>query len=289
MVTTTPAPVGVLNTYAGIDTLKQRSGITGSTQEPLLWLALYGASRTVDRYCNRHFFVLSGTRQFDVEHPGKVSVPDLAAVIVIREDADRDRVFELTLSADQYLLYPLNASPDRPWGRPYSSVVADPAGTRPQFTVGRRAIEIDGEWGFRCVLQDTGTNLNVGAPLSSTATQVTVTDGSLIEPGSTLRIDQEQVFVRLVSGNDLTVARGVNGSSAVSHADGSDVLATSYPAAVGEAALLIAGRLFSRKDSPLAVTAGSYGLGSPDTRAAIDPDAGRLLSTLRRLPVGIGN
>lgn len=289
MTITTSAPVGVLNTYGGIDTLKQRAGMTGSTQESLLWLALYGASRTVDRYCNRHFFVLSGTRQFDVEHAGKVPVPDLAAVIAIREDADRDRVFELTLSADQYLLYPLNASPDRPWGRPYSSVVADPDGTRPRFTTGRRTIEIDGDWGYRCVLQDTGVDLNGGAPLASTATLVTVTDGSLIEPGSTLRIGQEQVFVRLVSGNDLTLARGVNGTSAVSHADGSDLLEMSYPAPVNEAALLIAGRLFSRKDAPLAVTAGSYGLGSPDTRAAIDPDAGRLLSTLRRLPVGIGN
>ena len=289
MTITTPAPVGVLNTYGGIDTLKQRAGMTGSTQESLLWLALYGASRTVDRYCNRHFFVLSGTRQFDVENAGKVPVPDLAAVIAIREDADRDRVFELTLSADQYILYPLNASPDRPWGRPYSSVVADPDGTRPRFTTGRRTIEIDGDWGYRCVLQDTGVDLNGGGPLASTATLVTGTDGSLIEPGSTLRIGQEQVFVRLVSGNDLTLERGVNGTSAVSHADGSDLLKMSYPAPVNEAALLIAGRLFSRKDAPLAVTAGSYGLGSPDTRAAIDPDAGRLLSTLRRLPVGIGN
>ncbi|MDA1256930.1 MAG: hypothetical protein O3C10_03690 [Chloroflexi bacterium] len=283
----TSAPVGVINTYAGIDTLKQRTGISGSTQESLLWLALFGTSRAVDRYCNRHFFVLRGTRQFDIHTPGSLAVPDLAAVVAVREDADGDRIFELSLSADQYLLYPLNAQPDRPWGRPYSSLVADPAGTRPRFTVGRRAIEIDGDWGFRRVLLDTGADLNVGAPLQSTATQVTVTDGSLIEPGSTLMIDQEQVFVRLVSGNDLTVERGANGASAVSHADGIDVMTLTYPAAVSEATLLIAGRLFSRKDTPMAVIAGSYGLGAPDTRAAIDPDAGRLLSSLRRLPLGI--
>jgi len=289
MTTTTTAPIGVINTYAGIDTLKLRSGITGSTQESLLWLALFGASRAVDRYCNRHFFVLSATRQFDVQYPGKVSVPDLAAVTAIREDANRDRVFELTLSSDQYLLYPLNASPDRPWGRPYTSVIADPDGTRPTFTVGRRVLEIDGEWGFRSVLQDTGADLNVGAPLSSTATSVTVTDGTLIEPGSTLRIELEQVCVRLVSGNVLTVERGLNGTTAVTHADGSDVSVMTYPAAVGEATLLIAGRLFSRKDSPMAITAGSYGLGAPDTHAAIDPDAGRLLSALRRLPVGVAS
>ncbi|MDP6823862.1 MAG: hypothetical protein QF554_11300 [Dehalococcoidia bacterium] len=289
MATTITAPIGVINTYAGPDTLKTRAGITGSTQESLLWLALFGASRVVDRYCNRHFFVVSATRQFDVEHPGAVAVPDLAAVTAIREDANRDRVFELTLSADQYLLYPTNASPERPWGRPYTRLVADPDGTRPAFTIGRRAIEIDGDWGFRRVLQDTGADLNEGSPLSSTATSVTVTDGSLVDPGATLWIEQEQVFVRLVTGNDLTVERGVNGTTAVTHADASDLSAMSYPAAVSEATLLIAGRLFSRKDSPMAVTAGSYGLGAPDTRAAIDPDAGRLLSTLRRLPVGLAS
>ena len=80
MVTTTTAPVGVINTYAGPDTLKLRAGITGSTQESLLWLALYGASRAVDRFCNRHFFVLNQTRRFDVEHPDKLPVPDLATI-----------------------------------------------------------------------------------------------------------------------------------------------------------------------------------------------------------------
>ncbi len=289
MATTTTSPIGVINTYASTDTLKLRAGITGSTQESLLWMALFGASRAVDRYCNRHFFVLNATRRFDIEYPGRVPVPDLAAVTAIREDANRDRVFELTLSSNQYLLYPLNASPDRPWGRPYSSVVADPDGTRPTFTVGRRALEIDGDWGYRCVLQDTGADLNVGAPLSSTATSVTVTNGSLIEPGATLRIDLEQVFVRVVSGNVLTVERALNGTSAVTHADGTDVMAMTYPAAVSEATLLIAGRLFSRKDSPMAVIAGSNGLGALDTHPAIDPDAGRLLSSLRRLPVGVAS
>ncbi|MBT4073548.1 MAG: hypothetical protein HOE75_07690 [Chloroflexi bacterium] len=287
MVTTTTAPVGVINTYAGPDTLKLRAGITGSTQESLLWLALYGASRAVDRFCNRHFFVLNQTRRFDVEHPDKLPVPDLATITTIREDADRDRVFELSLTSDQYLLYPLNASPDRPWGRPYSSIHADPHGTHPAFTVGRRTIEIDGDWGFRCVLQDTGVDLNVGAPLTATATSVT--DGALVAPGATLRIEQEQVFVRLVAANVLTVERGVNGTSAVTHADGTDLMGMTYPAAVSEATLLVAGRLFSRKDNPMAVTAGSYGLGAPDTHAAIDPDAGRLLSALRRMPIGVAS
>lgn len=289
MATTTTAPVGVINTYAGPDTLKLRAGITGSTQESLLWLALFGASRAVDRYCNRHFYVLNATRRFDVENPAKLPVPDLTAITTIREDADRDRVFELSLNSDQYLLYPLNASPDRPWGRPYSSVHADPDGTRPHFTVGRRTIEIDGDWGFRSVLQDTGADLNVGAPLSATTTSVTVTDGALVAPGTTLRIEQEQVFVRLVADNVLTVERGINGTTAVTHADGIDVMVFSYPAAVSEATLLIAGRLFSRKDSPMAVTAGSYGLGAPDTHSAMDPDAGRLLVSLRRLPVGVAS
>ena len=54
--------------------------------------------------------------------------------------------------------------------------------------------------------------------------------------------------MRLVSGNVLTVERGLNGTTAVTHADGSDLMVMGYPAAVSEATLLIAGRLFSRKD-----------------------------------------
>ncbi len=283
---TTRAPQGVINTYSDIDTLKQRAGITGTSQEALLWLALYSASRAVDRYCNRHFFVLRGARQFDVHDATQFGVPDLASVVAIREDADRDRVFELTLTSDQYLLYPLNAEPDKPWGRPYTKVVADPDGTRPRLTTGRRAVEVDGEWGFRRVFEDGGADLNAGGPTSASATQVTVTDGTLVAAGATVSIESEQLFVRLVSGNDLTLVRGVNGTAAVSHVDGLDMLTARYPAQVSEAALLIASRLFLRKDTPLAVIAGSYGLGAPDTHAAVDPDAQRLLTSFRRLPVG---
>jgi hypothetical protein len=285
-VATLRAPNGVINTYAGIETLKSRAGISGTAQDALLWLALYTAGRTVDGFCNRRFFLVRASRLFDVRDREGFLVPDLVSVVALREDADRDRVFEVTRAAGDYLLYPLNASPEQPWGRPYSRVVADPNGPRPAFTIGRRAVEVDGEWGFRKAFADTGADLSIGGPLSAAATQATVTDGTLVEAGDTALIEQEQVFIRQVSGNDLTLVRGVNGTSAVSHVDGLDVWTARPPAQVSEASLLVAGRLFTRGDNPLAVSAGSYGLGAPKSHAAIDPDAQRLLTPFRRLPLG---
>ncbi|MBM3956572.1 MAG: hypothetical protein FJ313_00795 [Gemmatimonadetes bacterium] len=280
------APGSVLNTYTGLVELKQLAAISGSDGDPALWMALEAASRAVDRFCNRHFYVLSCTRTFDVEDAAGFGVPDLVSVTALREDADRDRVFEVTRSAADYLLYPLNADPTAPWGRPYGRVVADPAGPRPEFTVGRRAVEIAGEWGYRRHTADTGADLNEGGALPAEATTVTITDGTLVAAGQTLLLGGEQVFVREVSGNNLTVTRGVNGTTAAEHADGLDVLVYRYPEAVARAVLLMAGRFWKRKDSPYGPTAGAQGFGPIEVVPGTDPDAWALLSSFRRLPVG---
>ena len=280
------APEGVRNTYAGLAELKSLASITGSDGDSSLWLALEAASRAVDRFCNRHFYVLNATRTFDVDGVAGFGVPDLVSVTTLCEDADQDRVFEVTRGPDDYLLYPLNAEPASPWGRPYHRVLADPVGPRPAFTVGRRAVEIAGRWGYRCDAADAGADVDQGGTLSAVATTVTVTDGSLVSAGQTLLLDSEQLFVREVSGNNLTVVRGVNGTTAATHADGSDLLVYRYPDPVVRAVLLMAGRFWKRKDSPYGPTAGAHGFGPIEVVPGMDPDAHALLSSFRRLPVG---
>jgi len=280
------APESVRNTYAGLAELKSLAGIAGADGDSSLWLALEAASRAVDRFCNRHFYVLRTTRTFDVDDAAGFGVPDLVSVTTLSEDADGDRVFEVTREADDYLLYPLNADPASDWGRPYNRVLADPQGPRPVFTVGRRSMQLAGQWGYRSDTPDSGAAVNEGGTLSAGATTVTVTDGNLLSAGQTLLIDAEQLFVREVDGDDLAVVRGVNGTTAATHPDGSDVHACRYPAPVARAVLLMAGRFWKRKDSPYGPTAGAHGFGPIEVMPGMDPDAHALLSTFRRLPVG---
>ena len=281
------APESVRNTYAGLAEMKSLAAITGIDGDPSLWLALEAAGRAVDRFCNRHFYVLSATRTFDVDDPGGFGVPDLVSVTALNEDTNRDRVFEVTRTPDDYLLYPLNAEPESPWGRPYGRVLADPNGPRPAFTVGRRAVEIAGQWGYRSDTADTGADLNEGGALSAVDATVTVTDGGLVSAGQTLLLDAEQLFVREVTGDNLTVARGVNGTTATTHADGSDLVVYRYPGSVVRAVLLMAARFWKRKDSPYGPTAGAHGFGPIEVVPGMDPDAHALLSSFRRLPVGV--
>ena len=280
------APAGAINTYSTLDELKVRMGVSGTSSDGSLWLVLHAASRGLDSFCNRAFVVYRAARLFDVDDPAGFAVPDLAAVNALYEDADRDRVFEVARSASDYLMYPLNADPLAPPGRPYSRVVADPQGPRPSFTVGRSAVQLDGDWGFRSVSDDSGED--VASPLNGTSTTAAVTSGAAFAPGQTVRVGQEQMFVRQVSANNLTVARGVNGTTAASQSGGAGVYAFRPPPEVAEAALLLAARYWKRKDSAYGLAVGAQGYGPVRVAPGVDPDIEAMLSPFRRMPVGAG-
>ena len=69
---------------------------------------------------------------------------------------------------------------------------------------------------------------------------VQVDDDANIRAGQTILVGNEQMFVKQVGASVLNVERGMNGTSAVVHDDGSLLKALSYPAEVVEATLLVA-------------------------------------------------
>ena len=86
------------------------------------------------------------------------------------------------------------------------------------------------------------------------------------------------VMTPAISGTTITVTRGVNGTTAATALISAAVQVYSYPVA-NEAALLIAARLFRRKDTPLGVM-GSPDLGYVRLSAKEDADATALLAPL---------
>ena len=273
------------NAYADLSTLKSSAvlNITGTGLDARLLALLEDVSRWIDRYCNRHFFALITTRVFDGNGARELQLPDLISITTLKTDENQDRVFELTWSSGDYLLYPLNAEPLQPWGQPYSRVLVDTeAGSRPAFPAGKSTVEISGKWGFREVAEDSGADINEGGTFSATDTTLTVTDGSLLAVGQTVLIESEQLYITAIATNDLTVVRGVNGTIAATHPDATDLSIFRYPGSVVEACLLQVSRLWRRGSS-----AGFAGAGGPPV-GALDPDVQRLLSSYRRLPVGLG-
>ncbi|MBT4126598.1 MAG: hypothetical protein HOJ22_08360 [Chloroflexi bacterium] len=285
---TATAPESIANTYAGIDDLKARMGIAGTTNDSVLWSTLNAASRAVDRYCNRHFYALEDVRMFDIEDSCRVAIPDLATATEILEDRDGDRVFETVRTASQYALYPLNAAPTSANGRPYSEIRSDLGVGVDGFAVGRSRLSIEGHWGYRYHTEETGSTVSSGGGISSTVTVVPVDAVNEIQAGMTLLIEGEQMFVRFVNGTNLTVRRGVNGTATATHADASVISFVVFPAEVSEATALLAARYWKSKDATSAELAGAAGFGPIRVRAGFDVEVEQLLAGLRKMAIGVG-
>ena len=279
------------NAYADLTTLKSAGvlNISSTTYDTRLRQLLEAASRLIDRYCNRHFYVLASTRKYDGNGGTELVVDDLISVTSLRTDDDLDRTFETTWASTDYLLYPANAQPTNPWGRPYTGVHVDTdAGTEDVFTRGRQTVQIDGNWGYRQVTEDSGADINEGAQYSATDSTLTVTDGTKFDVGQTILIESEQLYITAISTNDLTVTRGVNGTTAAAHADSTDISIYRYPGPVQEACLLLAARMWERKDSSFAVRSAHSQAGQGSVLYPFDADVRQVLASYRKPPAGVG-
>ena len=279
------------NAYADMTTLKSAGvlNISGASYDTRLRELLETVSRFIDRYCNRHFFVLLETRKFDGNGGDKLNVPDLISITTLKTDDNRDRTFETTWATTDYLLYPTNAGPTEVWGRPYTRVLVDvEAGSKSQFPNGMQAVEINGNWGFREITEDSGTDINKVGGYTATDIALTVDDGTKFAVGETIQIGAEQLYITSIATHVLTVTRGVNGTTGAAINDNDDVNIYRYPATVVQSSLIQASRIWKRKDSGFSARVGMRPTGAVETAPDLDPDVKQFLSAYRKPPVGVG-
>lgn len=267
------------NAYCDLALLKSGGAlnITGAAHDRRLQALLEEASRIIDGHCNRHFYVLNATRQFEANWWSagmqQLLVPDLIAVDSVRVAARFDGPpREPRWRAASYRLYPLDSAPDQPWGRPHTRMAVDPVCT-PQCrrTDCHALVEIVGRWGYRQVVTDSGATLVADVVVEDAA--LTVTDGAPFVPGQTLSLGGEQLTATAVAGAVVTVDRAVNGTEAGAHASGVAVGMYVYPAPVVEACLQLAMRLWRGDDQ------------TPPGRRGLGREVETLLSPYRKLPV----
>jgi hypothetical protein len=282
------------NSYVSLDVFKSSGvlNITGTGDDSRLLALLESVSRIADRYCNRHFYELSATRKFDGDGTDALLVPDLITVDSsgVKTDDDKDRTFETTWAATDYMLLPSNADPataGNPESRPYVRIEVDTdAGTKSDWPAGRQTVQIAGQWGWWRHLKRAAETANAIA--DATTTSVTVSSRADVEAGHTLLIDSEQVYVESYSGNILTVVRGVNGTTGASHSGGEAIDIYEYPGPIVEATILQAARLWRRKDSAFGGPTGLSETGRLGVPAGLDSDVRLMLGQYRKQPVGVG-
>lgn len=143
----------ISNGYCTLAEARGRLSITDAadtTDDTKIEAIIEAASRLIDNYCGRRFFVDSAdaTRYFSPEFADILDPGDLVSVTTLTVDEDGDRTYERTWSTTDYDLLPFNAAAD---GRPYSAIAITPRGLY-SFPVGvSKSVKIAGKWGWPSV------------------------------------------------------------------------------------------------------------------------------------------
>ena len=274
------APLGITNVYAPLSELKSRLSVQSSDYDGTMWQLLHVASRLIDRHCNRRFYVRTASRRFDVGDVSGFSVVDLISVNQIVEDWDGDGVYETTRSRSEYLLYPLDAEPESPHGCGFMRVRDNFKRSMRGFPIGRATVQVNARWGFRSHFINSGAALATGgAALNAASQSLTVTDGTNIDAGQTILMNNEQMFVRQIAARVVNVVRGLNGTVAVSHPNSTAIKVLQYPAEITEATLLTAVDRWRRRDGFM----GGALLSDGSDLYSADSDISKLLAPYRRI------
>lgn len=111
--------------------------------------AINAASRLVDAYCQRRFYLdaTASARSYTRAGVGLVEFDDAASVTEVATDTDGDGTYETVWAASDWRLEPLNAAAeDRPWTR-----VRTTSGGAHSFPSRVAAVRITARWGWPSV------------------------------------------------------------------------------------------------------------------------------------------
>ena len=287
-----------MNLLANVDQVKRALEIAGTTYDALATDALRATSRLIEGATGRSFVPTLATRYADGN--GK------SALWLDEQWLD---ITTLSLSADGGTTYTALGATD--WWEsdglhyevtPIQLLVLNPNGNYGQFYAGRRAVKLVGVLGwhrdYAAAWEASGDSVQDASGLTSSATSITVTDADgagadgltpRFSVGNLVQVESEIMEVIAVSTaqNKLTVVRGVNGSTAATHAKGTAIAVWRPDDLAHQATLIQAARFFKRAQQAFADAGANLDLGKLIFAKKLDPDVEAILMTagLRRLTV----
>lgn len=101
--------MAITNGYATLEDVKLAARIPDDIDDTLLELAIESASREIDSYVERVFFSFgTDTRVYVPRQSNLVETDDIISVTTLKTSTDADGVFDLTFTASDFQLEPLN-------------------------------------------------------------------------------------------------------------------------------------------------------------------------------------
>ena len=241
-----------MNLYATLTALKSRLDITATTEDDVLMAYLEAASREVDNLTHRHFYVETATRFFDTKSSfAKLLIDDVLSVTTLTTDSELDGTYDGETwtegATNDFTLWPWNV-----WPKMEVDVAVNGDYTFPKKA--DRYVQIAGLFGYgdgksatpyEAALTAAGVAVTVVAD-DAIEVQLNVSADSVIEPGHTILVESEQIYVGSVAAGFINVERGVNGTTPAAHATKPANIYL-YPNLITEAVKIAASDLFNNE------------------------------------------
>lgn len=259
--------------YATLNNIKSAGwlNISLTTYDADLRRILENASIQIDDLCHRSFQPIEGIQYSDGQGSTLMfKYFDILSLSAFKLDQDGSGNYATTITTDDYVMYPLNHPAKTHCKISNRSSIGGFASNI------KAGVKLTGVFGYGDGKSATPYYLSgdslAAAITTTTATTLTVSTGTLFSAGNAIRVDSEQMYVKSVSSNTLTIDRGCNGTTAATHLISTTIYIYSYPGPIVEATLLLASRDWKRRESPTMATVGNYELGLIPVWKGLDPD-----------------
>lgn len=284
------------NVYAHLGTIKAAGTLdipSTTTYDTQLIRIAETASREIDKYCDRFFYIYEGTFYQDGGANRVVLDFDVQSISELIIDTDGGNQYPTTsaytidinspTTAPDVFTYPANKYPK-------TRLEANPYGNYGHLGSSiRRAIKMTGTFGHgndwpAPNVADSG--VTVGTGISTSDVALAASDPTALYAGMTLRLGtSEQVYVSAATSTSATIQRAQNGTTAASTASGAAIYVYQYPQPIVQAAVIQTIRTWKRRESGYATKTGNEITGQFEVYKGLDPDVKEIINQYRRMRV----
>jgi len=140
-----------VGSYVALSELKSALGITGSTDDDFLNLAIDSAEESIDDLCGRVFTAAGSASARTYRAQPYLAVTDDVSTLtglVVKTDTSGDGTFDTTWASTDYQVEPLN---NLTKGRSVNNLRAVGSYTFPVYGDGLASVEVTADWGWPAV------------------------------------------------------------------------------------------------------------------------------------------
>lgn len=238
----------MLNLYCTLEETRARTGIDALTDDDNILDTIDRASRYLEQQTGRYFYPHIATKYFDWQGDKAISLLDNDLLSLTTLTTNNGAT---AISTGYYLVRVGDYN-----NAPYDTILLDQSlTTKFLYTLTpQKSQTVVGVYGYHEDYSNAWaasgqTVLNVGG-ITASGTSITVTNGAAFEVGQTLQIQTEWLYLSAISGNTLTVTRGVNGSTAATHAAATAISIFQYDINLHRAAIQLAAWLYKQYEAP---------------------------------------